>query len=317
VIDGAKTYGILDDSVNGGLHLKGGGILATTPVPTYGVYFTAANPPNNVIDQTFDMSALTNSDNAIVFANGSGVNSGLGGSTCQNGDATNACGGLHVGVYWSTQVENTVAYGNYALHGGSPSSYLYAGGHTAVGAYAGTALTGNSVHDDFFGDHACDNVTVVSNVLCLGNYTQGPTATTSNFMNIGNLIYNNLAATALPSWTCGNSPTIQTGSNGHFGVVNCGSTANNSSPVTSALVSISPQYQIRMMCIVQADGGASFRADTSNPSLIAITGTDLRGVRFTYNCEGVWNERKYTPPALDTEFARAANDNDADLAAAA
>jgi hypothetical protein len=317
VIDGAQTYAILDESVNGGLHLENGGILATQPIPTYGVYFTGMNPPNNTISTTFDMSVLTSGDNAIVFANGSGVNSGWAGSNCLNGDATNACGGTHVGVFWSTLVQNTVAYGLYALHGGSPTSYLYGGGHTAVGAYAGTSLTGNSVRDDFFGEHACDNVIVVSNVLCLGNYTVGPTPTTSSFMNIGNLIYNNMAATALPSWNCGNAPTLAAHSNGHFGQVKCGTVANNASPVTSALIAISPSYQIWMFCPVTPQSNVAFNVDTSILGQIAITGTDLRGVTFTYNCEGVMNEKTYAPPALDTEFASAANDNDANFAAAA
>ena len=281
IIDGAQTYGVLLDSSGGYLSVVGGGILGgSSTVPTYGIYVTSTNAVNVAVDQTFDSSNVA-INRRLTFANSYAAGSGSSGTLCPTGGYGNVCAGPLVAWYWSSASNYNVAIGAAALQGVSGTP-LTAGGNVAVGNLAGGVLSGNSYSNSYIGSSACNNHTSGHGAICIGAGTNAPSATLSNFANIGNVAYYNLAATSVPTVSCGTSPSVDANANGKSGTVTCGS-----GTVTSGTITHSTAYQSWAHCRVTPHSALAGWSYSVSLGAITINATSLTGAVIDYDCDGV------------------------------
>ncbi len=183
---------------------------------------------------------------------------------------------------------------------GVPGSAVTIGKWTAFGALAFGKAQGSGTAGAALGYDACGSVTTGTNDLCIGNGAGGTTLTTggsdiligqgvdsaasstSNELNIGGVIFANLAATSASTVSCGTSPSIDAYANGKSGTVTCGT-----GTVTTGTITFSTAYQSWNHCRVTPETSLPSFSYSYTKSAVTINATSLTGAVVDYDCDGV------------------------------
>ncbi len=119
---------------------------------------------------------------------------------------------------------------NTAVGASALAAVTTSGGNVAVGLSALAAVTSGSGTNTAIGTNAGNNLTTGTNDIFIGNGVQAPAVGTSNWLNIGNGIYETLAAPTISSGF-GTSPSVVNGTSSASFTVNVGTGGSATSGV--------------------------------------------------------------------------------------
>ena len=194
---------------------------------------------------------------------------------------TSATGNTAIGYAALTAV--TTGVSNVALGNNSGVAVTVGTQNTLVGQASGALLT-TGTGNTFIGYHAENAVaTIGSDNIVIGQAAALSTSSDSNKLNIGNLIYNNLAGTSAPTVSsCGSSPSADAHASNYAGQITVGS-----GTIATCTVTFASAYSTWNHCRVTPETAsvAAF-AYSYTTSAITVTGTSLTSDVFDYQCDG-------------------------------
>ena len=181
----------------------------------------------------------------------------------------------------STQDGNkNAAFGYYSLNADTTG-----GSNSAFGYQSGDLITtgGNNTIAGF--QVASSTLTTGSGNILLGtsNAVTTPASSSSNFIDIGQLLFFNKNSTAAPTVSsCGTSPAIDTKANMASGTVTVGS-----GTVSSCTITFASALNTWNHCRVTSQAGKiAGLAYTYTTTAITVTATSLTSDVFDYQCDG-------------------------------
>lgn len=205
--------------------------------------------------------------------------------------------------------QDNAAFGTFAMQGtgnnnhsfdaifgsGGASGITTASNSVGVGYGVLAAMTsgGNQVA---VGHQSCATVINGTGDLCLGYTADVPTSSTSNYMNVGDMIYGDMSKGILilkgPTVVisaCGGSPTLKTGSNDMSGEVTVGSAA------TSCTISFANTHGVAPNCAVTSHSTLAAFGYSVTTTAITATATTLSADVVTWLCAAATNTTKPVP----------------------
>lgn len=175
---------------------------------------------------------------------------------------------------------NDVAIGAQALAGTTTNANQNVG----IGFKAGALIT-TGANNTVIGANVGSTVltTGSSNILIgTSSATTVVSAGDSSKLNIGNLIFNDLAGTSAPTISpCGTSPTVDTHANNYSGTVTVGSVS-----ATSCTITFAHAYTTWNHCRVTAQTTLAGLAYSYTTAAITVSATGLTGDLIDYQCDG-------------------------------
>lgn len=194
----------------------------------------------------------------------------------------NTCGGtLSCFSGPTTGFNGMTAWGNQALKSAAGSN------DTAIGNIACLNL-GTGVNDTCLGPVTGNTLSTGSSDILIGYNADVPSASTSNYLNIGNffvadtskgIININGPAASTPT-SCGGSPTISSGSTDISGTVTEGTVA------TGCVIPFKNTHTVVPNCVVMSQTGLTFSYTVSTTAITITNIGALSSTNISYNCLG-------------------------------
>lgn len=217
---------------------------------------------------------VANTSGNTLIGSGAGRNISAGNNTFVGYDVAGA-GGINTGGLQSGAF-------NVAVGGNSVRNLTTGTDNTELGFDAGyTTTTGGS--NICIGYFACNGtLTTGGSNIIIGPNQDALSASTSNEIDIGGLLFYNNVSTAAPAVAGGTSPTIDAHANNRSGTVTFGTGTVTSGTITFA----GTGYATWAHCRVTPHSVVATFAYSYTVNAITITGTSLTSVVVDYDCDG-------------------------------
>lgn len=241
------------------------------------------------------LSSSTSAGNTIAIGNNA-LNVGTpGNSNTAVGafamSSKNVSGGSNTAVGSSSQFygasgADNVSMGASSLVGDSTNG-ITGSGNVCLGSQCGKSVY-SGANNIFMGYGAGYNsgtnaTTTGSSNIIIGTNQTSYSASSSNMINIGGLLYFNNASTAAPALSsCGTSPTIDSHANNKSGTVTVGSGVVASCTLTFA----GSGYSQWNHCVVSPHSTLAAFAYSVTNTTITFTATSLTSAVINYDCDG-------------------------------
>ena len=269
-----------------------------------GTSYTSDTKHNVAIGYAANSGATSSAGNVVIGYNALSVNNtgnnvvigyNTAGSCCSEGYDViigSGAGGVNFGAGSSLLIGYTAGAsgpGSDTTILGTSSGYNVTGANsTFVGYNSGNAVTSGASNTIIGTAVGSTTLTTGSSNILIGtsSATTTPAAASSNELNIGGMIYQNLASTGTPTVSSCASGTIDSHANNHSGTVTEGGSGGIGCVITFAGSGYTTWNHCR---VVDETGyvGTNAQAITYSYTLTAITITNAQdGDKFDYECDG-------------------------------